>query len=547
MVDSLTRMWVLIGFHLNARAQAQLVGLLPTELSTRVSAQLRAMGGDDEMAEWGEPSPAEQRVLDGFRRRREPEEGEEVENTDDDIEHSPLCAALLSLVLLDALAPPRAAALLVELPLRFQGQIIHLIVTSSVFSATWGLQSDERDLVEAMRQQMTTADRWGVLPACEILRAIDTTRRLRRAVSSAAEVDEEAVTILQNHLFVFSDVLRLTDRELQVLLNRVANKPLARALTDTPDAVRDRLLSNVSPRRARIIEEESEFLGELTPEEIQADQRDILETVRRLQESGDISTYFGSVRSADDLEQVEESAEGADGDSEQDLSLIAEPEPELGAPPASGRPQRDKRPANGESRRLLMVVASVAGIGLLALVVLMVSKLQDGGEEDGSRSQRTSSARAGQDGQVLMRAGAHRTQAENQDTDDGAAALETEMSAIIEFAGKSGETTAQVRVDEGSQVDPVEAEMDSTGKVADDELYLRLGRVSCAVIGEIDTFVVRSPLVTVHGLPGSVFAVRVVLDASTTVFVERGGVQVEDRWGEAAAILTTGERQRFEP
>ena len=93
-------MWVLIGSHLNTRAQAQLVGLLPTELSARVSAQLRERGGDDMTAEGGELSPAEQRVRDGFRRRRDPEEGDDGESTDDDTEHSPLCAALLSLVLL---------------------------------------------------------------------------------------------------------------------------------------------------------------------------------------------------------------------------------------------------------------------------------------------------------------------------------------------------------------------------------------------------------------------------------------------------------------
>ena len=84
MVDSLTRMWVLIGSHLNTRAQAQLVGLLPKELSARVSAQLRERGGDDMTAEGGELSPAEQRVRDGFRRRRDPEEGDDGESTDDD-------------------------------------------------------------------------------------------------------------------------------------------------------------------------------------------------------------------------------------------------------------------------------------------------------------------------------------------------------------------------------------------------------------------------------------------------------------------------------
>ena len=69
MVDSLTRMWVLNGSHLNARAQVQLAGMLAAPISNKVRDQLRRGMNDDTLAECGELSPAEKRVPSEFRAR----------------------------------------------------------------------------------------------------------------------------------------------------------------------------------------------------------------------------------------------------------------------------------------------------------------------------------------------------------------------------------------------------------------------------------------------------------------------------------------------
>ena len=323
-------------------------------------------------------------------------------------------------------------------------------------------------------------------------------------------------------------------------MNRVANQPLARALSDAPDAVRDRILENMSPRRSRLVAEEGEFMGELEAEEILTDQRDILETLRRLYDEGVISTYFGSVRGG------ESTVPEDDAEEEDDLDLpeAEESEPELGA-----------RPATPESRRPPIVVAILAGTGLLALLLLVISQLGEGGGSrggSGARPKRPLAAGNKLQGQVLVQSGSVDTQAVAQSNADGSgddAAPAGQVSAVLEFAGKSGQTAAQVRVEEGSRLEDEDVAVDSAGTSSDDELYLRLGRVSCAVVSETDTFVVRSPLVAVRGLPGAVFAVRVVLDASTTVFVERGRVEVDAEGGgqERPVVLKAGERRRFEP
>ena len=570
MVDSLTRMWVLIGAHLNTRAQSRLATLLPAELSGPVQQHLRRGTGVETIAEeWGGLSAAEARVSAALRRRvraddadgddgdeLDPEEAEDADGAGagaEDAPDAPLVAALCSLVLLDAPRPADAARLLVELPLRVQGQAIDLIVTSSVFSASWGLEAEERALVEGMRERLTTADRWGVLPACEILRAIDTTRRLRRAISATAAIDEDAVTILQNHLFVFADVGRLNDRELQSLLNRVGNQRLACALHGAPDVVRERLLGNMSPRRARLVEEEGEYLGELDPEEIEADQLAILETLRELYERGEISTYFGSVTGEYEPTEPEGAATmEIDEDEEED----GEEEVHIRVEPVRGK-KRAAAGDQGSRRRMVALLGLVVGGGLLTLGVLELAHVGDG--VPGGQSQRSATPRsspgASGDGRVLVQSGAEAPEGPgkgpaapgsgSEEATESPQSADPGIEAILEFAGSGGGSPAQVRVEEGSQVEE-ESAADSSGAGAG--LFLRMGSVSCAVVGDGDGFVVGSPLVAVRGMPGSVFAVRVVLDASTTVYVERGRAEVSSEQRVAdPVVLTAGERRLFEP
>ena len=57
------------------------------------------------------------------------------------------------------------------------------------------------------------------------------------------------------------------------------------------------------------------------------------------------------------------------------------------------------------------------------------------------------------------------------------------------------------------------------------------------------------PLVEIRGLPGTLFSVQVVRDASTTVSVERGRVEVVQLNAptDGALVLNAGQSQRFEP
>jgi hypothetical protein len=71
-------------------------------------------------------------------------------------------------------------------------------------------------------------------------------------------------------------------------------------------------------------------------------------------------------------------------------------------------------------------------------------------------------------------------------------------------------------------------------------LYLRVGRVKARAVAT--EFTVRTPVLALTGDRGSVFTVRVVLDAATTVGVVKGAVEALSKDGEWVARLRQGQR-----
>ena len=73
--------------------------------------------------------------------------------------------------------------------------------------------------------------------------------------------DPEIAEEVRNMMFVFGDLVKLTDKELQVLLKEVEQKDLVVAPKGADEELRDKVLGNMSERVRQFILEEMEFLG----------------------------------------------------------------------------------------------------------------------------------------------------------------------------------------------------------------------------------------------------------------------------------------------
>jgi flagellar motor switch protein FliG len=127
----------------------------------------------------------------------------------------------------------------------------------------------------------------GAKAMAEILNLIDTSAEKNIMQSLEAE-DVDLAAEIKNMMFVFDDIVLLDDRSVQRLLKEIDTKDLSIALKASGDEVKTKILSNVSERVSKMIEEEMEFMGPTRLSDVEAAQARIVESVRRLEEEGQI-------------------------------------------------------------------------------------------------------------------------------------------------------------------------------------------------------------------------------------------------------------------
>jgi flagellar motor switch protein FliG len=191
-------------------------------------------------------------------------------------------------LILTQLMPQQSASILSELSPELQAEIALRIATMEKISPEI-LKEIEGTLEE---QFGGTAGRdlsvsGGAKAIAEILNLIDSTAEKNILQSLEAE-DPDLAAEVKNMMFVFDDIILLDDRSIQRLLKDVETKDLSVALKATNDDVKAKIFKNVSERVANMIKEEMEFMGPTRLSDVEAAQSRIVESVRRLEEEGQI-------------------------------------------------------------------------------------------------------------------------------------------------------------------------------------------------------------------------------------------------------------------
>ena len=106
-------------------------------------------------------------------------------------------------------------------------------------------------------------------------------------------MDPEVAESVRNLMFVFDDIGKLTDREIQTLMREVDQKDLVTALKTASEELRDKILGNMSERVRTFITEEMEFLGPMRVSEVEEVQLRIVQQVRQLEEQGQVTIVRG--------------------------------------------------------------------------------------------------------------------------------------------------------------------------------------------------------------------------------------------------------------
>ena len=127
----------------------------------------------------------------------------------------------------------------------------------------------------------------GVRTAAEIINLLGT--NIDTAVLESIRAhDPDLAQKIMDKMFVFDDVAKLDDRAIQTVLKEIASETLIVALKGAAPELREKFLSNMSSRAAEALREDLESRGPMRLSEVEAQQKEILKTVRRLSDEGQI-------------------------------------------------------------------------------------------------------------------------------------------------------------------------------------------------------------------------------------------------------------------
>lgn len=191
-------------------------------------------------------------------------------------------------LILTHLPAPRAAEILKGLPPDRQLSVIRRIATMGQTSPEV-IHQVERGLENRMASVMSQSfeNAGGVESVAEILNVSDRSTE-RALLENLAQDAPELVEEIRRLMFVFEDILKFGSKEIQIVLKNVETSQWAMALKGASEELRAKILANMSTRAAETLREEMDFLGQVRLSAVEQTQQQIVDVIRRLEDSGEI-------------------------------------------------------------------------------------------------------------------------------------------------------------------------------------------------------------------------------------------------------------------
>ncbi|WP_049629929.1 flagellar motor switch protein FliG [Cellvibrio sp. pealriver] len=102
------------------------------------------------------------------------------------------------------------------------------------------------------------------------------------------EIDEDMGNQIQDLMFVFENLKDVDDRGIQALLREVSSDVLVVALKGADDELKEKIFKNMSKRAAELLRDDLETKPPMRLADVEAAQKEILITARRMADAGEI-------------------------------------------------------------------------------------------------------------------------------------------------------------------------------------------------------------------------------------------------------------------
>ncbi len=148
----------------------------------------------------------------------------------------------------------------------------------------------ENRMSSVMSQQFEAAG--GVPTVAEILNVADRATE-RTLLENLAQEDPDLVEEIRRLMFVFEDLTKFSDKDIQMVLKNVETSQWAMALKGASEDLKQKVMGNMSQRAGDMLREEMEYLGPVKLSTVEQTQQQIVDVVRRLEDAGEITLEAG--------------------------------------------------------------------------------------------------------------------------------------------------------------------------------------------------------------------------------------------------------------
>ncbi|MDT8893215.1 flagellar motor switch protein FliG [Halomonas sp. I1] len=136
-------------------------------------------------------------------------------------------------------------------------------------------------------QNLKRSKMGGARTAAEILNLMNTHQE-EAAIDTVRSHNEDLAQKIIDEMFLFENMLDLDDRSIQLVLKEIDSNSLVVALKGAPEALLEKFLRNMSQRAADLLREDMDARGPIRVSQVEAEQKAILQVVRRLADAGEV-------------------------------------------------------------------------------------------------------------------------------------------------------------------------------------------------------------------------------------------------------------------
>ena len=192
-------------------------------------------------------------------------------------------------LILTHLSPEQTANALMELPPELRTEVAYRIATLGKISPQT-LKRIEKvvDEMAGMTMSQTVGKIGGTKTLAQILNRVKVSYS-KEILNEMTNMDPDIAAEIKRQMFLFEDLINLQDKDLQKVLREIDRKDLTLSLKITDEKLKEKIFANMSERAAELLKEELEYMGMVKLKEVEAAQARIIDVVKSLEESGEIS------------------------------------------------------------------------------------------------------------------------------------------------------------------------------------------------------------------------------------------------------------------